>query len=228
MELICIAKIHTDIRDKFGLPRQSGRVPQLMGRIVFEPEYRNPDYIRGIEQYDQIWVIWGFDQLDDEHNNNPTVRPPKLGGNMRVGVFATRSPFRPNSIGLSSLKIESVNMDGPDGPEIIVSGIDMADGTPLYDIKPYIPYADSHPDAKGGFSSEHAGDKLDVICETDLPKELSPVQKDALLGLLADDPRPAYQDDPGRIYGLSYAGYNIRFKVSDNTLTVFSIEKDEA
>lgn len=228
MELICIAKIHTDIKDKFGLPRQSGRVPQLMGRIVFEPGYRNPDYIRGLEQYDHIWVIWGFDQLGDEHNNNPTVRPPKLGGNMRVGVFATRSPFRPNSIGLSSLKIESVNADGPDGPEIIVSGIDMADGTPLYDIKPYIPYADSHPDAKGGFSSEHAEDKLDVICETDLPKELSPVQKDALLGLLADDPRPAYQDDPGRIYGLSYAGYNIRFKVSDNTLTVFSIEKDEA
>ncbi len=225
MELKCIAKIYTDFDEKFGIPRQSGKVPQLRGRIVFEPAYRHPDAVRELTEYDWLWLIWGFSEVPVGRVFTPTVRPPRLGGNKRVGVFATRSPFRPNPIGLSSVRIESVAPEGPEGPEIIVSGVDMLNGTPIYDIKPYLPYTDAHPGARGGFARDQLSHRLQVSCDERLLVGLSKTQKEALLAVLAEDPRPGYQQDPERVYGLAFAGRNVSFTVDKDILTVLAVSE---
>ena len=216
-----IAYIRTDFPEKFGIPRQSGIVPELKGRIVFEPEYRDPNALREVEKYTHIWIIWGFSANRSKESWEPTVRPPRLGGNTRVGVFATRSPFRPNPIGLSVVKIERITEEDGNGPVIYVLGADMVDNTPIYDIKPYIPYADSIPDAKGGFTDSTEYKTLDVKWETanEIPDEI----KVSLTKILSNDPRPHYQNDPDRIYGMSYAGYEVKFKVDGNTVFVLDI-----
>lgn len=216
-----IAHIKTDLPEKFGVPRQSGVVPSLTGRIIFEPEYRNPDAIRGMEEFDYLWLLWRFDVDNSAHNL--TVRPPRLGGNERRGVFATRSPFRPNPIGLSSVKIESIAIDPDLGPVITVSGIDMRDNTAIYDIKPYLAYADAHPDASNGFAGEHLHEDLEVSFPPELLSKIPADKQEALLELLSEDPRPHYQKDPARVYGVSYAGFNIQFRVCDNHLLVMSV-----
>jgi len=222
MELKLIARIRTDFPEKFGIPRQSGLVEGLTGRVVFEPEFRTPDALRGIRDYDRIWLIWGFDRAVKQ-NWSATVRPPRLGGNQRVGVFATRSPFRPNAIGLSCVKLTGVE-DTAEGPVLLVSGIDMMDGTPIYDIKPYLPFADAFPDAKAGFSDAVREYSLQVEAPEEL---LAPVPEDkrqALIELLQNDPRPSYQTDPDRIYGFSFAGCEVKFRVQDGTLYVTGVE----
>ncbi|MDD6022715.1 MAG: tRNA (N6-threonylcarbamoyladenosine(37)-N6)-methyltransferase TrmO [Oscillospiraceae bacterium] len=218
-----IAHIQTDFPEKFGIPRQSGLVEELTARIVFTPEFRSPDAVRGLEDFSHIWLIWQFSKaLRKEWS--PTVRPPRLGGNTRMGVFATRSPFRPNSMGLSCVRLVSVEPDTPEGPVITVAGADLMDGTPIFDIKPYIPYADCKPDATGGFT-DHAGDfLLTVDFPSDLLKLIPENRREALMGVLRHDPRPSYQNSPDRIYGLSFAGFNIRFRVSGNVLTVVGAE----
>ena len=217
-----IARIHTDFKTKFGIPRQSGVVEELKGEIVFEPEFRNPDAVRGLEQWSHIWLIWQFSEtLRDDWS--PTVRPPRLGGNTHVGVFATRSPFRPNSIGLSSVKLESVEFDSERGPVIHVSGADLMDGTPIFDIKPYLPYADSHPDAKGGFTDNTEFKTLDAVIPDEIKASIPEEKLAALIGVLKNDPRPRYHNDPERIYGFGFGGMEIHFKVSENTLTVTDI-----
>lgn len=223
LEMKIIARIHTDLPTKFGVPRQSGVVEELMGRIVFEPEYRNPDALRGMEGFSHLWLIWQFSQAVRE-NWSPTVRPPRLGGNTRMGVFATRSPFRPNAIGLSSVKLERVEPHSPDGPIIVVSGIDLMDGTPILDIKPYIPYADSHPQAKEGFTSAGWERTLEVNFPQELQKKVDADRRAALVGVLQNDPRPPYQNNPERVYGLPFGGQEIHFKVADGMLTVIDIE----
>ncbi|MCM1308800.1 MAG: tRNA (N6-threonylcarbamoyladenosine(37)-N6)-methyltransferase TrmO [Butyrivibrio sp.] len=220
-----IATIRTDLPDKFGLPRQSGLVPELKGRIVFEAEYRNPDALRGIEGFSHLWIIWQFSRNKSERWS-PTVRPPRLGGNARMGVFATRSPFRPNPLGLSCVRLEAVRVGG-DGPELEVSGIDMADNTPIYDIKPYLPYTDSHPNAQSGFAAAYTDYSLEVLADEALMSVIPPDRRAALIGLLSNDPRPSYQHDDGRVYGLSFAGFNIKFTVSGSLLTVREITKAE-
>ena len=221
MELKVIAHIHTDLPEKFGLPRQSGLVKELSGYIKFEPEYNDPEALRGIEGYDYLWLLWGFD-VKESHAFKATVRPPRLGGNARMGVFATRSPFRPNRIGLSSVKLEGVDHTG-DGPVIYVSGIDMRDNTPIYDIKPYLSYTDSHEGARSGFSDEVAAPALEIVFKDEL-KDMIPAKKQAaLIEVLKQDPRPSYIEDGDREYGLGYAGYNIRFKIYDNILTVTDV-----
>ena len=219
-----IARIRTDFPEKFGIPRQSGVVAELKGKIVFEPGFRNPDILKGLEEFSHLWIIWEFSENLDEEGNarwSPTVRPPRLGGNERKGVFATRSPFRPNPIGLSVVKIERITEEDGNGPVIYVLGADMVDNTPIYDIKPYIPYADSIPDAKGGFTDSTEYKTLDVKWETanEIPDEI----KDSLTKILSNDPRPHYQNDPDRIYGMSYAGYEVKFKVDGNTVFVLDI-----
>lgn len=227
MRITPIAHIRTDFPEKFGIPRQPGVVEELKGRIVFEPEYRNPDMIRGLEEFSHIWLIWEFSENLDETGNarwSPTVRPPRLGGNDRLGVFATRSPFRPNPIGLSVVKIEKISEDKGSGPVIHVLGADMVDGTPIYDIKPYIPYADSIPGAKGGFTDDMEYKTLKVEWNwdnNDIPKNT----KISLEKILSNDPRPHYQNDPDRVYGMSYAGYEVKFKVTGEVLTVLSVTK---
>ena len=221
-----IANIHTDFPEKFGIPRQSGVVAELKGKIVFEPEFRNPDMIRGLEDFSHLWIIWQFSENLDTDGNakwSPTVRPPRLGGNTRIGVFATRSPFRPNPIGLSVVTIDRIETDTPEGPVIHVKGADMVDNTPIYDIKPYIPYADSIPDAKGGFtdSMEYKTLKVEWECESNIPGNIY----DSLNKLLSNDPRPHYQNDPDRIYGMAYAGYNVKFRVIDEVVMVIEIDK---
>lgn len=223
-EMKPIAYIQSDFKDKFGIPRQSGLVESLTARIVFEKFCRNPQALSGIEDFDYLWILWKFSE--NHHNNwKPTVRPPRLGGNERVGVFATRSPYRPNPIGLSSVKLVGIDWDSKDAPALIVSGADLLDGTPIYDIKPYLPYVDSHPDARGGF----AEDKKDYFLEVEIPQELlenfPSNKREALFGVLSQDPRPAYQDDAERIYGLDFAGFNIKFTVENKILSVKSIEK---
>ena len=217
-EMKIIAYIRTDFPQKFGVPRQSGLVKELTGRIVFEPEYRNPDALRGIEGYDYLWLLWKFEGVERK-TWSPTVRPPRLGGGVHMGVFATRSPFRPNPIGLSSVKLEGVEQTA-EGMTLLVSGIDLRDNTPIYDIKPYLAYVDSHPQAKGGFAEEHKEYALKV----DFPEEylqLLPVEKRAsIVEVLKQDPRPAYHEDEERVYGLSFAGFNIRFRVAKDLLTV--------
>ena len=224
-----IAHIRNDFPTKFGLPRQSGLVPELVSTIVFEPEFRVPEALRGIETYSHLWIIWGFHQAvrdgDASAAWRPTVRPPRLGGNTRMGVFATRSPFRPNPLGLTVVKLLSV-ADSPEGKVLVVSGADMMDGTPVYDIKPYLPYVDSIPEAVGGFTQETADYHLNVDFPEALMACVPEQQREALLGVLAQDPRPAYQHDENRVYGFAYAGMDVRFTVKDGTLTVAEIRKE--
>lgn len=217
-----IARIRTDFPEKFGIPRQSGLVSDLRATIVFEPEYRNPDSLRGLDGFSHIWLIWEFSGTL-RSTWSPTVRPPRLGGEQRMGVFATRSPFRPNAIGLSSVKLDSIEMNTDLGPVLLVSGADLMDNTPIYDIKPYLPYTDSHPDASGGF----ADPLLEYILEVEFPEEwlslIPEARKQSLIQVLALDPRPGYQNDPDRLYGLTFAGFNIQFTVHDTKLVVCSV-----
>ena len=224
-----IARIRNDFPTKFGLPRQSGLVPELVSTIVFEPEFRVPEALRGIEAYSHLWIIWGFHQAVREGEDQawrPTVRPPRLGGNTRMGVFATRSPFRPNPLGLTVVKLLGVE-DTPEGKVLLVSGADMMDGTPVYDIKPYLPYVDSIPEANGGFTEEKAAYHLEVRFPPELLAQVPVHQREALLGVLAQDPRPAYQKDEQRVYGFAYADMDVRFTVSGGVLTVAEIIKEE-
>ena len=216
-----IARIHSDFPTKFGIPRQSGLVPELRSRIVFEPEYRDENALRGIEQFTHLWLIWNFSEIKGW---SPTVRPPRLGGNTRLGVFATRSPFRPNPIGLSSVRLEGVERDPKLGPVLIVSCADLMDGTPILDIKPYIPYADSHPEASDGFTAQTIRHHLDVDIPAELLERVPVDKRAALTGVLAQDPRPSYQDDPARIYGFPFAGLELRFRVEGKLLTVVDVQ----
>ena len=217
-----IAHIENDLPQKFGIPRQSGLVDELISTIVFEEEYRNMDALRGLEDFDYIWIIWEFEEISNNSSFSPTVRPPRLGGNTRMGVFATRSPNRPNPIGLSCVKILDIT-DSNRGPIIRVSGADLRNQTKIYDIKPYLPYTDAHPDAASGFAGEVYGDKLEVIFNDDLLK-LLPIQKQkAAIELLKQDPRPSYHTDQNRVYGMCFADKNIKFKVNGNLLTVVDV-----
>ncbi len=218
-----IARMRSDLPTKFGIPRQSGLVEELRSTIVFEPEYRDPEALRGIEGFSHIWIIWQFSKAVRQ-DWSPTVRPPRLGGNTRLGVFATRSPYRPNSLGLSCVKLLSVEQTA-DGTVLHVAGADLMDGTPIFDIKPYIPYADAHPDALGGFTDTAGDFLLDVVFPDDLLQALPEDKRDAAKAVLSHDPRPSYQKDPDRVYGLAFAGYDIRFTVREDTLTVQSVTK---
>ena len=225
MEIKPIAYIRTEFPEKFGVPRQSGLAKSLRGRIVFEPEYRNPDALRGLEGFTHIWLIWEFSANRTYDAWQPTVRPPRLGGNSHMGVFATRSPFRPNPLGLSCVKLDSIDLNTSEGPVINVFGADLMDGTPIYDIKPYIKYADSRPEAVCGYVDDLEERSLKVV----FPGELSMRIQDrtmipSLIEVLMLDPRPSYHDDPERVYGLSFSGYNVRFKISDGILTVTDVE----
>ncbi len=217
-----IAHIHTDFPEKFGVPRQSGVVKSLTGRIVFEPEFRSSDALKGIEEFDYLWLLWEFEGVVSD-KFTATVRPPRLGGNETRGVFATRSPFRPNPIGLSNVKLERVEYTA-DGPEIIVSGIDMRDNTPIFDIKPYLAYADAHPEASDGFAGTHIEEGLEVVFPSDLLSMLPADKRESAIDVLKQDPRPHYHDDPERVYGVSFAGKNIKFQVNENVLTVIAVE----
>jgi tRNA-Thr(GGU) m(6)t(6)A37 methyltransferase TsaA len=217
-----IARIHTDFPTKFGIPRQSGIIASLQATIVFEPEYRNPDAVRGLEDFSHIWLLWQFSEAVRD-NWSPTVRPPRLGGNVRKGVFATRSPFRPNPIGLSSVKLEKVEIDPKYGPILHVSGADLMDGTPIYDIKPYIAYTDSHPEAVSGFATTPAEFLLEVNFPESLLQKVPESQRKSLTDVLAHDPRPQYQDDPDRVYGMAFGGMEVKFKVEERLLTVVEV-----
>ena len=214
-----IARIKSDFPTKFGIPRQSGLVDALRSTIIFEPEFRNPDTLRGIEGYSHLWLIWQFSEAV-RSDWSPTVRPPRLGGNVRMGVFATRSPFRPNSLGLSSVKLLGVEHTAEYGTVIHVGGADLMDGTPIFDIKPYIPYGDSHPEATGGFTDTAGEFLLDVDFPESLLAMLPEEKREAAIGVLSHDPRPSYQRDPDRVYGLGFAGFDIRFTVTENRLQV--------
>ena len=219
IELEPIARFSSPFTSKFGIPKQSGLVEELRGEIVFETKFRNDDYLRGLEEFDYIWLIWEFS--GNPHKAvSPVVRPPVLGGNERVGVFATRSPFRPNPLGLSSVKIESIEWESAQGPVIHVLGADLMDGTPIYDIKPYIVYADSHADARSGFVDRRQWPKLEVVIPDSLSADFSKEQLDALRHTLELDPRPHYQNDPQKVYGMPFEGRDIHFRVSDGVLTV--------
>ena len=217
MDIKPIAYFRSPLTSKFGIPRQSGVVEDLVGEIVFEKEYSSPDAIRGLEGFDYIWLIWGF-SANKHASNGLTVRPPRLGGNERLGVFATRSPFRPNPIGLSCVKIAAV------APRLLVLGADLMDGTPIYDIKPYIPYADAHPDARGGFTDDNDWQPLEVIIPEEIAHAFTDTELSSLKGVLSQDPRPQYHDDPERIYGMPFAGRDVKFKVEGNILTITGIE----
>lgn len=214
-----IAHIYTDFPEKFGIPRQSGLVPGLYGRIVFLPDYRCPEALRGLEGYSHIWLLWEFSKAK-RAVWSPTVRPPRLGGNRRMGVFATRSPFRPNPIGLSCVRLHSI-----EGTELVVEGADLMNGTPLYDIKPYLPYTDAHPEATAGFAGDLLGDRLTVDFPSSLLQKLPPEKRESAIQLLCGDPRPSYQADETRLYGMPYAGYDIRFFVKGQVLTVVAVER---
>ena len=217
-----IAHIRSDFPSKFGIPRQSGLVPELRATVVFEPEFRNPDALRGIEGFSHLWLIWQFSEAVRE-GWSPTVRPPRRGGTTRMGVFATRSPFRPNPIGLSCVKLEGIGQEAENGSVLYVSGADLMDGTPIYDIKPYLPYADCHSDARGGFAPSPK-ETVAVNCSPELLGKLLPEQRSALLGVLAQDPRPQYQNDPQRIYGMRFADFEVKFRVENGVLYVAQIE----
>lgn len=219
-----IAKIHTDLPEKFGIPRQSGIVKGLKGKIIFEPEYRVKEALDSIEEFSHLWLIWQFSE-NIRDSWSPTVRPPRLGGEKRKGVFATRSPFRPNPIGLSCVKLEGVEHTREYGDILVVSGVDLMDGTPIYDIKPYISYTDSRPDALQGFAEEVKDDKLKVNFDRELLNVFSPDKQAAIIELLSGDPRPGYHNLPDRIYGVKYAGYDVRFKVDGDELTVVEVVK---
>lgn len=218
-----IAHIRSDFAEKFGVPRQSGLVEELEADIVFEPAYQNPDALRGLEDFSHIWLIWVFDRAIRD-TWSPTVRPPRLGGNTRMGVFATRSPFRPNPIGLSCVKIDCVEHHPELGPVIHVLGADLLDGTPILDLKPYLPYADAHPEAAGGFTDGYQGYRLEVNFPPELLAAVPLENREALQGVLAQDPRPSYQADPQRVYGMAFGGQNIRFTVAEGVLTVVAVE----
>ena len=224
-EMKIIARIRSDFPEKFGIPRQSGLVPQTRAKIVFEEEYRNADALRGIEGFSHLWLIWSFSKAERD-TWSPTVRPPRLGGNTRMGVFATRSPFRPNAIGLSCVTLEEVQLHTSEGPVLIVGGADLLDGTPIYDIKPYLPYVDAHPDARGGFGSEKKEYGLKVQIPPEWEEKIPLEKREALIGVLAGDPRPSYQDDPTRVYGVKFAGMNVKFTVAEGALTVVGVEKE--
>lgn len=215
-----IAHIHTQFPEKFGIPRQSGLVEDLRARVVFQREYRIREAFRGLEDFSHLWLLW---QFTESRGWSPTVRPPRLGGNQRMGVFATRSPFRPNPIGLSCVKLEAVEYDAPDGPALLVRGADLLDGTPILDVKPYVPLADCRPDAKGSFSDQHREDRLSVEIPPALLKKVAQDLRPALLGVLSQDPRPSYQKDPERVYGMAFAGLEIKFTVDGETLHVIEI-----
>ena len=219
MELQPVAHFRSPFTSKFGIPKQSGLVEELRGEIVFEPAFRNADYLRGIEEFDYLWLIWEF-SANPHKAVSPVVRPPVLGGNERVGVFATRSPFRPNPLGLSSVKIESVEWESARGPIIHVLGADLMDGTPIFDIKPYIVYADSHADARSGFVDKRQWPKLQVVLPDELHDVFSEEQLKALRHTLELDPRPHYQNDPQKVYGMPFEGRDIHFRVNDGVLTV--------
>ena len=222
MTLKVIAHIHTAFPTKFGIPRQSGLVDSLRGEVIFTPEYRNADAVRGLEDFSYIWLVWQFSGAV-RNNWSPTVRPPRLGGNTRMGVFATRSPFRPNPLGLSSVKLEAIEHRPDVGPVLIVRGADLMDGTPIYDIKPYIPYADCHPDASEGFTGQTRMHLLQVEFPPTLMAQVPEADRDALTGVLASDPRPSYQHDPERVYGMEFAGLEVHFRVDGEVLTVTGI-----
>ncbi|MDD3919959.1 MAG: tRNA (N6-threonylcarbamoyladenosine(37)-N6)-methyltransferase TrmO [Eubacteriales bacterium] len=217
-----IARVHDDFPAKFGLPRQSGLVESLKATVVFETRYRNPDSLRGLEGYSHIWLLWGFSETERD-TWLPMVRPPRLGGNTPMGVFATRSPFRPNAIGMSCVRLDGIGTDEKLGPVLHVSGVDMMDGTPIYDIKPYLPYVDCHPEAVGGFSEQFKDYRLEVTFPPELLAKIPVHQQAAIIGALENDPRPAYQNDPTRRYGVEYAGFDVRFRVDGNTLTVVEV-----
>ena len=218
-EMKIIARIHTPFDTKFGIPRQSGVAPDVKGEIVFEPEYREQEAVRGLEGFSHIWLIWCFSEsVTDKWS--PTVRPPRLGGNVRMGVFATRSPFRPNPLGLSSVELEKIEFTSDRGPVLHVRGADLMDGTPIFDIKPYVAYSDSHPDALSGFLGTATFKKLRVT----LPDGISDALPEGLVDVLSNDPRPRYHDDPERVYGMQYAGHEVKFRVSGDELIVLSIQ----
>lgn len=217
MKIKPIAHIHTDFKEKFGIPRQSGRVPDLIGKIVFEPEYNNPEAIRGLENFSHIWLIFEFSEAEYK-SGTMTVRPPRLGGNTRIGIFASRSPYRPNSLGLSCVKIEKIEQGS-----ITVSGVDILDGTPIYDIKPYIPYSDSISEAQGSYAEEEKEHSLTVEIPDELLKILPQDKQQAVIACLRDDPRPSYQED-GRGYSMAFSGYDIHFTVNKDKLTVTAID----
>lgn len=219
-----IAHIYTDFTEKFGIPRQSGLVEEIKGRIVFEPEYRNTDAVRGLEEFSHIWVLWQFSECIRE-NWSPTVRPPLLGGNKRVGVFATRSPFRPNPIGLSSLRLEKIEDSKNEGPVLHVCGCDLMNGTPIYDIKPYLPYTDCHTDAVGGFTENLSERHLEVVFSEGTQEKIDKEKCSALISVLSHDPRPSYQKDPERIYTFSFGEYEVSFIVEDKILKVVGVER---
>lgn len=219
-----IARIENDFCEKFGIPHQSSRLMEQKARIIFEPEYRVAEAFRGIEEYDYIWLIWQFSEAVRE-KWSPTVRPPRLGGNVRKGVFATRSPFRPNSLGLSSVRLEKVEFHSQLGPILHVAGADLMNGTPIFDIKPYLPSADSHREARGGFTDRILDHHLEVEFPEEFLKKIAKERRQALIEVLENDPRPGYQEDPERIYGLSYGKNNIKFRVKENILTVVNVTK---
>ena len=225
MELRPIARVHSDFGSKFGVPRQSGLVPELTAELEFEPEFRSPEAVRGLEAFNHIWLIWQFSENADR-GWSPTVRPPRLGGNRRVGVFASRSPFRPNPLGLSCVRLLEVRQDQARGPLLLLGGADLVDGTPVYDIKPYVPYADCHPEAAGGFAEEVAWRPLEVDFPPELLERVPEEKRAALRGILAMDPRPAYQKDPGRVYGFAFAGLELRFSVGEGRLRVLTAEPE--
>jgi len=216
-----IARMESEFPEKFGVPRQSGLVEELRGTVVFEPDFRDPAALRGMEGFSHLWLIWGF-SANRRETWSPTVRPPRLGGNERMGVFATRSPFRPNPLGLSCVKLEGVDLHTPRGPVLRVSGADLVDGTPIYDIKPYVPYADCRPEAAEGFAPAPER-TLRVVISPEMEGKLPAGRMEALRGVLACDPRPHYQDDPGRVYGMAFAGMEIKFTVDGETLTVTDV-----
>ena len=220
-----IARIHSDFTTKFGVPRQSGLVDSLEATIIFEPEFRNSDALRGLEDFSHIWLVWVFDQAVRKEWS-PTVRPPRLGGNVRMGVFATRSPFRPNPIALSCVKLAGMEETADRGTVLRILGADLMDGTPILDIKPYIPYADNHPEALGGFAAVPAGETLEVVIPSELLEKVPESRREALRGVLAQDPRPHYQEDPERIYGFGFAGMEVKFSVEGNRLTVRDISAE--
>ena len=222
--LVVVAKIYTEFPDKFGIPRQSGLVPSLRGEIVFEPEFRSMDAVRGLEEFSHIWLLWEFSKAKKE-NISLTVTPPRLGGKIKKGVFATRAPYRPNSIGLSSVKLEDIYLDEKRGPILVVSGADLLDGTPIYDIKPYLPYTDAHPDAKGSFGEAHKEDVIEVIFPEELMDKLPPSVRDKVMDVLRQDPRAAYNKKEEYVYGMAFEGFDIRFTVEKNVLYVKDIVK---
>lgn len=222
-EMKIIARIRSGFPDKFGIPRQSGLVDELVSRIVFEPAYRNPDALRGIEGFSHLWLIWQFSECV-RRDWSPTVRPPRLGGNTRVGVFATRSPFRPNAIGLSSVRLEEIQIDSEYGPVLVVRGADLMDGTPILDIKPYLAYTDSHPQARDGFAYAPGMGTAKVFFPPELLERVPKEHRRALLGVLEQDPRPGYQNDAERVYGVAFAGMNVKFTAENKALYVCAVE----